>query len=121
MLKKILVVDDEPDVVDLLGVRLVNEGYDVIKASNGKIGIEQAKTEKPDLIILDIMMPEMDGYTAIKILKEDDNTRKIPVIILTCKEKMNDLFNTEGIIDYIIKPYKKEKLFQSIKKALGEE
>lgn len=117
--KKILIVDDEVDFVNLLRIRLEAGGYSAISAFDGEEGVRLALKEKPDLILLDVMMPKMDGYTALRILKDGDATKNIPVIILTCKEKMRGLFNIEGIKSYLVKPYDKEDLMQAIKGAIG--
>jgi len=82
--KKILIVDDEPDVLVLLGERLIKVGYDVIKASCGKEAIELAVKKLPDLIILDIAMPVMDGSEVASILRSDPKTKDIPILFLTC-------------------------------------
>lgn len=121
MSKKILIVDDEVDLVNLLRVRFESYGYTVISAFDGGEGVKLALKEKPDLILLDIMMPKMDGYTALKILKGEDTTKDIPVIMLTAKGKMKDLFEPEGIKGYLVKPFEKEHLLQTIKGVIGGE
>ncbi len=80
---KILVVDDEPDMVEMIKAALESASHQVIAAFNGKEGIEKAKQEKPDAIVLDIMMPEKDGFVACKELKEDPACKHIPILILT--------------------------------------
>ncbi len=80
---KILVVDDEPDVQEMIKMALEGAGYEVIVANNGQECVDKARNEKPDGIVLDIMMPEMDGFTACKELKHDPKTEKIPILILT--------------------------------------
>ena len=119
MKKKLLVVDDEKNFRDVIRTRLENNGYDVVLASDGDDGVNKAKEEKPDLILLDIMMPKMDGYTVLKTLKGDDDLKDIPVIMLTCKENMKDLCGPEGIRGYIIKPYDKDDLLKTIAGVLG--
>ena len=83
MSKKILIVDDEPDILKLLEMRFKAEGFKVIKSDSGVRAIEIAKRERPDLIVMDIMMPDMDGGQASAQLKEDEDTSRIPVIFLT--------------------------------------
>ncbi len=83
-MKKVLIVDDEPDVLEVLGRRLTQAGYQVIKAQNGEDGILKAKKELPNLIILDIIMPDMDGGSVANKLKEDKTTKDIPIIFLFC-------------------------------------
>jgi two-component system alkaline phosphatase synthesis response regulator PhoP len=81
--KKILVVDDDPDLVDATSMILQSKKYDVVTAYDGVEGMEQAIKEKPDLIVLDVMMPQKDGYTLCKELKADPDLRRIPVLLLT--------------------------------------
>jgi DNA-binding response OmpR family regulator len=113
---KILVVDDEPDVVQLLSARLSSGGYNVLKAYNGKNALAIAKKESPDLIILDIMMPELDGSKTAAILKEDPATKNIPVIFLTCLFTKDD--ETRGSMRggtyFVAKPYDGDQLLNVI-------
>ncbi|KQC05631.1 MAG: hypothetical protein APR54_08065 [Candidatus Cloacimonas sp. SDB] len=113
---KILVVDDDQNIRRLLNFNLSAAGHKVIVATNGKEGVEKAIKDKPDLILLDIMMPVMNGYEACKTLKEQDITKDIPVFMLSAKSQMMDLddaFNV-GADDYITKPFDIEKLDYSI-------
>ncbi len=119
MPKKILIVDDEPDFVLLLKTRLRGNGYEVITASNGEEGAAKANADKPDLILLDIMMPKKDGYTMLQELKANEKTTSIPVIVVTAKPYMRDLFGIEGIKDYIVKPFEDDDLLLRIKRTLG--
>jgi len=105
---KILVVDDEPNIVKLVESRLKANGYEVVSAGNGRQGFEKAKEEKPDLILLDIMMPEMTGDEALALLKKDPATGDIPVIMLTAKQDADDIVKCVvdgGAADYIVKPF----------------
>lgn len=120
MAKKILIVDDEPDFITMVRMRLEANGYEVIDAPDGEAGFKKAKQEKPDLILLDIMMPKKDGYTVLRELKAEDATKSIPVIVLTAKTGMKDLFKIEGIDDYVIKPFDPQDLLLRIKRAVGE-
>lgn len=101
----ILVVDDTPENIDVLD-GVLNQDYKIIVALNGKSAIKLAKAKKPNLILLDVMMPEMDGYQACKILKEDEETKKIPVIFVTAKSDVESEIRgfTLGAVDYITKP-----------------
>ena len=81
--KKILVVDDEPEIVEMLRMSLETASYEVVVAYNGQEGIEMTKKERPDAIIMDIMMPEKDGFTAVKELKNDPDYAEIPILVLT--------------------------------------
>jgi CheY-like chemotaxis protein len=121
-MKKIVVVDEEDELRTAIKIRLEVEGYQVITASNGKECLEVAKEKAPDLIILDIMMPVMDGYTALRFLKDDPYLKKIPVIILTIKEKikMEGLFFLDMVSDYVEKPFETEVLLDKVKEALSK-
>ena len=103
---KILVVDDETVFVELIGKILKTAGYDVIAACDGQDGLEKAKKEKPDLIVLDVMMPKMDGYTMLKEIRKDATIKNIPVILCTGKAQKDYIEVSQGIgVDaYLTKP-----------------
>jgi CheY-like chemotaxis protein len=116
----ILVVDDTEQNLSVLGNVLMETGYEVIPASSGKEALESISEMPPDLILLDIMMPEMDGYEVCKILKADEKTREIPIIFLTAKIETEDIvkaFNM-GAVDYVTKPFRKEELLARVKTHL---
>ncbi len=119
---KILVVDDEIYIVHILDFSLGMEGYQVITALDGEQGLEKAQTERPDLIVLDIMMPKLDGYETCKALKADPATRAIPVILLSAKGRnMDQKIGFEvGADDYITKPFSPRKLVERINAILGQ-
>lgn len=122
-MKKILVIDDEPYVVKTLARMLKADGYEVIGGYSGKDGLEKAESQKPDLILLDILMPKPDGYDVLKKLKADKNS-KTPVIMLTARRSTEDIVKTMvdgGAVDYIIKPFCEEELLNKIKRALRQE
>lgn len=116
----ILIVDDEEDIRKVLGKRLEMAGYQVMTAGNGKAGIETAAREKPDLIIMDVMMPEMNGFEATEALRSKIETAVIPVIMLTAKQdKESELTGIKaGADDYLTKPFDKEKLLARIEMLL---
>lgn len=116
--KKVLVIDDEPDIIDVIQTVLSSNGFAVVSALNGEEGMEKARTEKPDLIILDILMPKMDGYTFVKRMKGDLVIRSIPVIVLTGKAEMKDLFEVEGVKEYLLKPFEPDQLLELVKRYL---
>ena len=122
--KKILIVDDEPHIVKIVSNRLIANNYEVITANDGEECLNKAVAEKPDLIILDIMMPKMDGYNTLIALRETLETivgmSKIPVIILTARpdSEVKELFDKEEIEDYIVKPFKPEDLLAKVEKAV---
>ena len=115
--KKILVVDDEEQLAMAVKIRLQSRGYQVVTASDGRQAIEKAEQERPDLILLDVLMPVMDGYSCLRELNAKFGRGKIPVIILTARDRMKDLFELEGIADYIIKPFDHEDLLLRIGRA----
>ncbi len=122
MSKRILVVDDTPDIVQFLTVRLRAEGFETISAYNGVDALELAKREKPDLIILDVMMPQLNGYQVCRRLKKDPELQEIPVIFLTAKDQPSDKFwgLEVGAVDYLTKPVDPRKVAEKVKEILGE-
>jgi two-component system alkaline phosphatase synthesis response regulator PhoP len=119
---KILVVDDEIYIVHILDFSLGMEGYTVATALDGEQALEKARTEKPDLIVLDIMMPKLDGYETCKRLKADEATKAIPVILLSAKGRNVDqkVGFEVGADDYITKPFSPRKLVERINAILGQ-
>ena len=116
---KILIVDDDPDFLQIVEFQLKKRGYQIVTASNGEEGLEKAYSENPELIMLDIKMPKMDGYTLVRRLKKDDRTKDTPLIVLTSYEPMKDMFQMEGVYDYFVKSAEMEKLFASIAKRFS--
>jgi len=118
--KKILIIDDEPDLVKTLQIRLETAGYTIITAYEGHTGLKKAREEKPDLIILDIMLPGMNGYETCDKLKSDPLTHKIPVIILTSKNMGDDLEQAfEKKADwFMVKPFDSGYLLKIVKKII---
>ena len=120
--KKVLVVDDSEAVVKTLQTFLEIEGYEVIIANSGAEGFKLAKSEKPDLIITDFVMPNINGYHFAKMLKADPETRDIPVILISSKgDKVGEKFKElTGVIDYLTKPFTTKELKQLLKKIFRE-
>jgi len=119
-MKKILVIDDLPENVFMIQDRLEHEGYEVITAYEGRTGIERAKNELPDLILLDVMMPEMTGFEVCKILVDNPSTSQIPIILVTAKVDAEDTKEglEAGAFDYIKKPFNRIELLARINSAL---
>jgi len=119
-MKKILVIDDLPENVFMLQDRLEHEGYEVITAYNGKSGIEKAKSELPDLILLDVMMPDITGIEVCKTLVADNETSGIPIILVTAKSGAEDTKEglEAGAFDYIKKPINRIELIARVMSAL---
>ncbi len=118
---KILIVDDYPNMVDMLSVRLRAAGFDVIAAYDGMAGLQMARHENPDLVILDVLLPKMDGFKVCRMLKYDERFRHIPVIMLTSRARDVDrkMGLDMGADDYVFKPYDPAELMQRIDKLLG--
>ena len=122
MAKKILIVDDEPDIVDLLKIRIGSANYGIVTAEDGQDALEKIEQDIPDLLVLDIMMPKIDGYTLFKMLRTSPKYKHIPIIILTASVELEDVRKCikEGVEAYLRKPYKPEVLMGLIKGLLGE-
>jgi DNA-binding response OmpR family regulator len=122
-MKKILFVEDEPSLQKILGEALSKEGYQVIPALDGEIGLRLVKVKKPDLILLDLLLPKIDGFEVLKKVKEDEETKEIPVIVLTNLEGIGDVDKAleRGATTYLVKEnYSLEEVVEKIKKALQE-
>lgn len=121
MVKKILIVDDEKDLVETLTFRLEAAGFEVIPAYDGLEGLSKARKEKPDLILLDVMMPKMDGYQVCRLLKFSTDTKDIPIIMLTARGQDRDKLTGQevGADVYITKPFDGAELVKKIKEVLA--
>ncbi|GAH19128.1 unnamed protein product [marine sediment metagenome] len=122
-MKKILFVEDESALQKTFGERLSQEGYEMISALDGEIGLRLAKTKKPDLILLDLILPKVNGFEVLKKLKAEVETKDIPVIVLTNLEGIGDVDKAieMGATTYLVKAdYSLEEVVEKIKKALGE-
>lgn len=118
---KLLVIDDDKDTMRILEAKLTDAGYQIMQACNGMEGLEKARQNRPDVILLDIMMPELDGLSVLKHLKFDPQTDSIPVVIMTAKgEKMEGVFKMEGASGYLTKPFVFSNLLEQLKKCFGE-
>ena len=115
-MKKILVVDDEEDILHFLELVLREKGYEVATAGSGHEALTRAQIDKPDLVLLDIMMPQMDGWEVLKLLRVDEETRRIPVAMLSARTEAKDRVQglQEGAIDYICKPFSLTELLGKI-------
>ena len=118
--KKILIIDDDQTNVSLVQNRLRKVGYHAIIALDGDIGLERAQNEAPDLIILDVEMPRMNGYTFMVEMGKSEKLRKIPVIVLTSHEEMQPIFQHRGVKGYLVKPINFDKLFEKLYPLLGK-
>ncbi len=120
MAKKILIVDDEAHIVEMVKARLKANDYDIVTASNGEEALSAARENTPDLILLDVVMPVMDGWTCVREKKKDPAIKDIPVIMLTGKEALKDMFELEGVKDYIVKPFESDELLAKIEACLSK-
>jgi DNA-binding response OmpR family regulator len=119
--QRILICDDDPAILRVLEVNLEVEGYDVLLAHHGEEAYEVAVAEKPDLIILDIMMPRLDGYQTCEKLKATDETKDIPVIFLSAKAQQSDIDRGReyGVADYLTKPFDPTDLLDVVERLVG--
>ncbi len=118
--RKVLVIDDEPGIVDIVETNLLGDGFEVVSAKDGREGLAKVQSEKPELVILDVMMPHMDGWEVLRHMEADPNTAGIPVIMLTAKASDEDYIHglEEGAIEYITKPFYPQELVNRIKITL---
>jgi len=120
--KKILVVDDEVDLVKTISFSLERMGYTVLVSHNGEDALSRARKESPDLILLDIMLPKLDGYKVCRLLKFDERYKHIPILMLTAKtqEKDRTLGMETGADEYITKPFDVDELMEKVKSYLNK-
>ena len=119
---KILLVDDEPDFVETVEFFLSGSNYQVFVAKNGKEALEQAEREKPDLILMDVMMPEMDGLEACRHFKNHSSLKSVPIIMLTAKGQVQDVKDAfaAGADSYVVKPFNLPDLVKRIETMLSK-
>jgi len=122
-MKRILAVDDEPHILKLVSFSLKAGGFEVLEASDGLAAISMAEAEQPDLILLDVMMPVLDGYEACRRLQENPATKDIPVVMLTAKTQLSEHKTglDSGAREYICKPFTPKDLVAQVRAFLGEE
>ena len=118
MKTKILIVDDESEVLDILTKRLESEGFLTVRAADGNEGLKKTLEEKPDLVLLDIIMPNKDGFTMLRELQAQEELRKIPVIMVSARSETDSLFEGRrlGATDYLIKPIDFTELLKYIRR-----
>ncbi len=120
--KRILCIEDEPEMIDLIRLILGRRGFEVTGANGGMAGLQAVRTELPDLVLLDLMMPDMDGWEVYQQMKADEATRNIPVIVVTAKAQSIDKvlgLHIAKVDDYIAKPFSPQELLASVEKTLG--
>ena len=122
-LKCILCVEDEPEMIDLIRLILGRRGFEVKGATGGVEGLKMVRQEKPDLVLLDLMMPDMDGWEVYQQMKADQTTRNIPVIVVTAKAQNIDKvlgLHIAKVDDYIAKPFGPQELMDSVERIIGQ-
>jgi two-component system response regulator VicR len=120
--KRLVCIEDEPEMIDLVSLILSRKGFNVIGANGGVEGLEVVRREKPDLILLDLMMPDMDGWEVYQQIKADEELREIPVVVVTAKAQSIDKvlgLHIAKVDDYITKPFGPQELLESVEKILG--
>ena len=122
MAKRILLVDDEPELVEMVKMRLEAGGYEVITAYDGQEALDKAHKENPDLMLLDLMLPKIDGYKVCRMLKFDERYKHILIIIFTARTQKSDegMAKEVGSDAYVVKPFEPQVLMGKIKELLGE-
>ncbi len=123
-IKNILCIEDEPEMIDLIRIILNRHGFDVRGADGGREGLEMVNENPPDLVLLDLMMPDIDGWEVYQQIKADEKTKKIPIIIITAKAQNVDKvlgLHIAKVDDYISKPFSPKDLLASVQKVLGLE
>jgi len=118
--KQILCIEDEPEMIDLIRLILGRRGFEVVGAAGGKEGLEKVRQEQPDLVLLDLMMPDMDGWEVYQQMKADEKTKDIPVIVVTAKAQSIDKvlgLHIAKVDDYIAKPFSPQELLNSVDKV----
>jgi len=116
--KQVLLADDEEQLALAIKIRLEAKGYRVVTVVDGRQALESVAKQPPDLVILDVHMPVMDGYSCLRELNRLYGRRRPPVVILTARDRMKDLFDLEGIDDYVIKPFDHDDLLLRIDRVL---
>lgn len=121
-MKTVLIIDDENYINRLVHFNLLEDGYDVITASSGKEGLDLLKKKHPDLVILDIAMPEMDGFTVMEKMREDDDLKNIPILILTAKvmEEVEKRAMKLGAAGFMTKPFSPSELSKRVDEIIGD-
>jgi two-component system response regulator VicR len=120
--KKILCIEDEPEMIDLIRLILGRRGFEVVGAAGGKEGLEKVRQHPPELVLLDLMMPDMDGWEVYQQMKADEKTKDIPVIVVTAKAQSIDKvlgLHIAKVDDYIAKPFSPQDLLNSVEKVLN--
>ena len=121
--RRVVYIEDEPEMIDLVRLILNRRGYEIIGANGGREGLDLVRAQTPDLVLLDLMMPDMDGWDVYQQMKADEHTQNIPVIVVTAKAQSIDKvlgLHIAKVDDYISKPFSPQELVDSIEKVLAK-
>ncbi len=119
--KRVVYIEDEPEMIDLVRLILNRRGYEIIGANGGREGLDTVRQQIPDLVLLDLMMPDMDGWDVYQQMKADEHTQSIPVIVITAKAQSIDKvlgLHIAKVDDYISKPFSPQELVDSVEKVM---
>ncbi|MDF2626764.1 MAG: response regulator receiver protein [Symbiobacteriaceae bacterium] len=117
---KVLIVEDDPQIARIVQIKLTNNGFTVIHAPDGGAGLAAVREHRPDLVLLDVMMPVMDGYQVLRSLRAEPEFAKLPVIMLTAKGQERDILHgfKDGATDYVVKPFSPAEVVARVQRAL---
>lgn len=121
--RRVVYIEDEPEMIDLVRLILNRRGYEIIGANGGREGLDMVRQQTPDLVLLDLMMPDMDGWDVYQQMKADERTQNIPVIVVTAKAQSIDKvlgLHIAKVDDYISKPFSPQELVDSIEKVMAK-
>lgn len=121
--RRVVYIEDEPEMIDLVRLILNRRGYEIIGANGGREGLDMVRQQSPDLVLLDLMMPDMDGWDVYQQMKADERTQNIPVIVVTAKAQSIDKvlgLHIAKVDDYISKPFSPQELVDSIEKVMAK-
>ncbi|MCP4538070.1 MAG: response regulator transcription factor [Chloroflexi bacterium] len=122
--KKVVCIEDEPEMIDLVKLILGRKGFELTGAVGGREGLDAVRRIKPDLVLLDLMMPDMDGWEVYQQMKADEELKAIPVIVVTAKAQSIDKvlgLHIAKVDDYVTKPFGPQELLQSVERVLGDQ
>ena len=118
MAKTILLADDDKTLTRILKKFLEDQGFNILIADDGEEALKKLETTRPDMVILDIQMPKLNGYSFLFEMRKLERDARIPIIVLTCKEELEEIFRVEGVKEYFVKPIRNEELLEKIKKHI---
>lgn len=119
--QRVLIVDDDPDIVEIVRINLEAAGFETLAAGDGAEGLEKVTADQPDLVVLDVLMPEMDGWEVLRRIERNPETAGVPVVMLTCRGEDADILRglEDGAVEYITKPFYPENVVATVKILLN--